>query len=177
MTHSAAPATDWFKYTGATGQGLTEARIVDAQAAHNPTERHADGSRTITFERTGRTVTYHPATPDDVTAIRDANRAKIDGNDRLGKAVSAALQDAGVQMARWMRPGGSGVHVHTGGSWVKVFWWYATEKEQRTAPAPWIEENNGGVRVEVAAALLHAGFRFTDDGADFELTYDNNRHV
>ncbi|MEU6352125.1 hypothetical protein ABZ896_22795 [Streptomyces sp. NPDC047072] len=178
MTRSVARVTGYYQYAGSTGgRGLTEARIVDAQTAANPTEDHADGSFTVTFSRTGRTMTYRPATPDDVAAIMAENGARIDGNARLGKAVAAALRAAGVQMARYMQRDGSGVYVHVGGSWVSVWWWYATEQERRTAPAPWIDGESGVVRTEVVAALLHAGFRFTDKGSDLELTYEKNPQV
>ncbi|MCX4792603.1 hypothetical protein OG369_43285 [Streptomyces sp. NBC_01221] len=180
MTQLATPATGYYWYQGSSGgRGLSEARIVHAQAEYHGVTPAPDDSVTVTFERTGTTTHYRPATQEDIDAIMEANRARMDGNKRLGEAVAEVLRAADLQMARYMQRMGSGVHVHTGGSWVVVMWWYSTEAERTTAPAPWTAED-GGVRAKVVAALEIAGLRFSDEGtngSDVVLTYDNNPHV
>ncbi|MEU9744864.1 hypothetical protein [Streptomyces niveus] len=175
MTHSPASAVAWYQWKGSTGgRGISEAHVVHAQADHNPTEQHADGSLTITYERTGRTSHYRPATAADVAEIRAENRARIDGNERLGKAVAEVLRAADVQMARWMQPMGSGVYVHTAGSEVSVWWWYSTEAEREASSTPWEE---GGVRAQVVATLEVAGLRLSSSGTDLVLTIENNPQI
>ncbi|WP_055535709.1 hypothetical protein [Streptomyces graminilatus] len=178
MTHSAAPSVGWYQYRGSTGgRGLSEAHVVHAQADHNPTEYNDDESLTITFSRTGRTTHYRPATADDVTEIRAENRARIDGNARLGVAVAELLRTSGVCMARWMQRGGSGVYVHTAGSEVAVWWWYSTEAERKDSPAPWTGGEGEGVRAQVVAVLDGAGLRYSSKGSDLVLTIEDNPKI
>ncbi|TGB07380.1 hypothetical protein [Streptomyces sp. MZ04] len=111
--------------------------------------------------------------------IMEANRAVLDGNERLGKAVAQVLRAADLQMARYMERMGSGVYVHTGGSRVSVWWWYSTEAERTTAPAPWTGED-GGVRAKVVAALEIAGFCLSSEEANSSrivLSYADNPQV
>lgn len=180
MTQLTTPATGYYWYQGSSGgRGLSEARIVHVQAEHHGVMPGPDDSVTVTFERTGTTTHYRPATQKDVDEIMEANRARLDGNKRLGEAVAEALRAADLQMARWMQRMGSGILVHTGGSRVVVSWWYSTEAERGTSPAPWTGED-GGVRAKVVAALGIAGFHVSDEGAngsDVVLTYDNNPQV
>ena len=180
MTQLATPATGYYWYQGSSGgRGLSEARIVHAQAEHHGVTPAPDDSVSVTFERTGTTTHYRPASREDMDAIMKANRARMDGNKRLGEAVVEVLRAADLQMARYMQRMGSGVHVHTGGSWVVVMWWYSTEAERTASPAPWGGED-GGVRAKVVAALEIAGFHVSDEGAngsDVVLTFDNNPQV
>ncbi|MFI5986772.1 hypothetical protein ACIBEA_38665 [Streptomyces sp. NPDC051555] len=180
MTHLATLDVRWYQYNGSTGgRGISDARDVHAQAEHdsNTTERHVDGSLTITYGRTGTTTHYRPATADDRAQIMEENRAKIDGNARLGKGVAEVLRAAGIQMARWMHPGGSGVYVHTAGSQVSVWWWYSTEAERSTSPAPWTGGEDGGVRAQVVAALETAGLNLSSESADPVLRTEDNPQI
>ncbi|WP_424892404.1 hypothetical protein [Streptomyces sp. XH2] len=178
MSATTTPEFDYYQYSGLTGgRGLTEARTVHAQAERNPTKRHPDGSLAITFRQSGTTTHYRPATPGDVAEIMAENGARIEGNARLGKAVTEALRAADLQMARWMERMGSGVLVHTGGSWVVVFWWYSTEAERKGAPAPWTGGENGGVRAQVVAALDKAGLKYSFEKSEIVLTFDDNPQI
>lgn len=174
MAHDATSAIEWYQWDGQSGgRGLTEAAVVHAQADRNPTEPHADGSLTVTFRQTGRSTHYRPATTDEAEEIRRENAARIAGNARLGQVVKDVLRTADLQMARWGQRMGSGVHVHVAGSQVVLFWWYSTEAERSTAPAPWID-GDGGVRAHVIEALEGAGLHYSNDGTDVVLTIEGN---